>query len=155
MNTDYLTELPYPMRCVTPHLTCDGVADAIEFYRKAFGAEEINRLPGPDGRIMHATIALGDSAVMLVDENLERGARGPHALGGTPVTIHLTVKNADAFEATAKEAGATVLMPVAEQFWGDRYGLLEDPFGHHWAVDTPGEPKSMEEMQEAMKALAG
>jgi uncharacterized glyoxalase superfamily protein PhnB len=121
------------MHSVTPHLVCAGAADAIEFYKKAFGAVEEARLPGPQGRIMHAMIRIGDSAVMLVDEMPEWGALGPKVLKGSPVTIHLYVEDTDAFVARAVKAGAKVTMPVADMFWGDRYGKLEDPFGHHWS----------------------
>ena len=147
--------IPEGMRSVTPHLICAGAADAIEFYKKAFGAVEVARLPGPQGKIMHAMIRIGDSAVMLVDENREWGALGPKALNGSPVTIHLYVDDVDAFAARAVRAGAKVTMPVQDMFWGDRYGKLEDPFGHHWSVGTHVRDVSMEEMQQAMKKMAG
>ena len=146
--------IPQGMHSVTPHLVCAGAAKAIEFYKKAFGAEEGGRLPGPDGRLMHAMIRIGDSAVMLVDEMPEWGALGPKALKGTPVTIHLYVEDADAFVARAAQAGAKVTMPVAEQFWGDRYGKIEDPFGHHWSVGTHVRDVTPEEMKKAMQAMA-
>lgn len=143
--------IPEGMHSVTPHLVCAGAADAIEFYKKAFGAVEQARLPGPQGKIMHAMIRIGDSAVMLVDENPEWGMLGPKALKGSSVTIHLYVDDADAFVAGAVKAGAKVTMPVADMFWGDRYGKLEDPFGHHWSVGTHVRDVSMEEMQQAMQ----
>src|SRR3712207_853693 len=121
---------PEGMHSITPHLICRGAADAIEFYKKAFGATEQMRLPGPDGRIMHAALLIGDSLVMLVDEMPEWGALGPQSLNGSPVTIHISVDNADAFVERAVKAGAKVTMPVADQFWGDRYGKIRDPFGH-------------------------
>jgi uncharacterized glyoxalase superfamily protein PhnB len=139
------------MHTVTPHLVCAGAADAIEFYKKAFGAAETARMPGPDGKIMHAMIRIGDSAVMLVDENPEWGMLGPKALKGSPVTIHLYVDDADAFVARAAKAGAKVTKPVEEMFWGDRYGAIEDPFGHHWSVGTHIRDVSMEEMRRAMQ----
>jgi uncharacterized glyoxalase superfamily protein PhnB len=142
------------MRSVTPHLVCAGAADAIEFYKKAFGAVEVARLPGPQGKLMHAVIRIGDSAVMLVDENPEWGMLGPKALKGTPVTIHLYVDDVDTFVARAAKAGAKVTMPVEDMFWGDRYGKLEDPFGHHWSVATHVRDLSMEEMQQAMRQMA-
>ena len=145
--------IPEGMHSVTPHLVCAGAADAIEFYQKAFGAVEEARLPGPQGRIMHAMIRIGDSAVMLVDEMPEWGALGPKALKGSPVTIHLYVQDVDAFVARAVKAGAKVTMPVADMFWGDRYGKLEDPFGHHWSVGTHMRDVSKEEMQQAMQAM--
>jgi uncharacterized glyoxalase superfamily protein PhnB len=141
------------MHSVTPHLVCAGAAEAIEFYKKAFGAVEEARLPGPGGRIMHAMIRIGDSAVMLVDEMPEWGALGPKALKGSPVTVHLYVENADATVERAVKAGAKVTMPLDDTFWGDRYGKLEDPFGHHWSVATHKRDVSMEEMQQAMKAM--
>ena len=146
--------VPEGMRSVTPHLVCAGAADAIEFYKKAFGAVELARLPGPQGELMHAMIRIGDSAVMLVDESPQMGMLGPKALKGTPVTIHLYVDDADAFVARAAKAGAKVTMPVDEMFWGDRYGRLEDPFGHHWSVATHVRDLSMEEMQQAMRQMA-
>ena len=146
--------IPQGMHSVTPHLICAGAAKAIEFYKQAFGAEEGARLPGPDGRLMHASVKIGDSQVMLVDEMPEWGALGPKSLKGTPVTIHLYVEDVDALVARAVKAGAKVTMPVADQFWGDRYGKLEDPFGHHWSVATHVRDVSMEEMQDAMRQMA-
>ena len=143
--------VPEGMHSVTPHLVCAGAADAIEFYKKAFGAVEHARLPGPGGKIMHAMIRIGDSAVMLVDENPEWGMLGPKALKGTPVTIHLYVEDADAFVERAVKAGAKIKMPLADMFWGDRYGTIEDPFGHCWSVGTHVRDVSMEEMQQAMR----
>jgi uncharacterized glyoxalase superfamily protein PhnB len=136
---------------VTPHLVCAGAADAIEFYEKAFNAVEIARLPGPDGRLMHAMIRIGDSAVMLVDEMPEWGSFGPRALKGSPVTIHLYVEDVDAVVSRATKAGAKITLPVADVFWGDRYGKLEDPFGHHWSIGTHIRDVSMEEMKQAMQ----
>lgn len=146
---------PEGMHSVTPHLVCRGAADAIEFYKKAFGATEQARLPGPDGRIMHAAVLIGDSTVMLVDEMPEWGALSPLSLKGSPVTIHLNVDDADAFVERAVKAGAKVTMPVADQFWGDRYGKIQDPFGHHWSVAHPVREVSMEEAKKAMQAMAG
>jgi PhnB protein len=145
--------IPDGMHSVTPHLICAGAAKAIEFYKNAFGAVEGGRLPGPDGRIMHAQLRIGDSAVMLVDEMPEWGALGPKALKGSPVTIHLYVNDVDAFVARAVKAGAKVTMEVADQFWGDRYGKLEDPFGHHWSVATHVRDLTPEEMQKAMASM--
>jgi len=143
--------VPEGMRSVTPHLICAGAAAAIEFYKKAFGAVEEVRMPGPGGKLMHAMIRIGDSAVMLVDEMPEWGALGPRALKGSPVTIHLYVDDVDGFVARAVKAGAKVTMPVADQFWGDRYGKLEDPFGHHWSVATHVRDVTADEMQKAMR----
>lgn len=143
--------IPEGMHSVTPHLVCAGAADAIEFYKKAFGAVEVARLPGPDGKLMHAMVRVGDSAIMLVDENPQYGMLGPKALKGSSVTIHLYVDDADACVARAVKAGAKVTMPLDDMFWGDRYGKLEDPFGHHWSVATHVRDVSREEMQKAMQ----
>jgi PhnB protein len=137
---------------VTPHLTCNGAADAIEFYKKAFGAEEMVRLPRPDGRLMHACIRINGSSIMLVDAFPEMNGRGPDALGGSPVSIHLTVDDADAWVERAEKAGATVTMPVAEQFWGDRFGMVTDPFGHVWSFGTPVRTLTEAELREAAAA---
>jgi uncharacterized glyoxalase superfamily protein PhnB len=146
-------KIPQGMHSVTPHLICAGAAKAIEFYKQAFGATEQARLPGPDGRLMHASVKIGDSQVMLADEMPEWGSLGPKSLKGSPVTIHLYVDDVDAFVERAVKAGAKVTMPVADQFWGDRYGKLEDPFGHHWSVATHVRDVSMEEAQKAMRAM--
>ena len=144
---------PKRLNTVTPHLVCAGAADAIEFYKKAFGATEEARLPGPGGKLMHGMIRINGSAVMLVDEMPEWGALGPKSLKGSPVTIHLYVEDVDTFVERAVKAGAKVTMPVADMFWGDRYGKLEDPFGHHWSVATHQRDVTPEEMAQAMKAM--
>jgi uncharacterized glyoxalase superfamily protein PhnB len=143
------------MHSVTPQLVCAGAADAIEFYKKAFDATEAGRLPGPQGKIMHAMIRIGDSPVMLVDEFPEWNSLGPKSLKGSPVTIHLYVEDVDAFVQRAVAAGAKVTMPVDDMFWGDRYGQLEDPFGHRWSVGTHKRDVSPQEMQQAMQKMAG
>jgi uncharacterized glyoxalase superfamily protein PhnB len=112
------------------------------------------RLPGPNGKLMHAAIKIGDSHVMLVDEMPEHGCVGPRSLKGTPVTIHLYVEDADATAAKAVAAGAKVKMPVDEQFWGDRYGQIEDPFGHLWSIATHVRDLSAEEIKVAMGKMA-
>jgi PhnB protein len=147
--------IPQGMHSVTPHLICAGAADAIEFYKKAFGAVEAARLPGPNGKLMHAAVRIGDSTVMLVDEMPEWGALGPKSLKGSPVTIHLYVDDADAFVARAVKAGAKVTMPVDDMFWGDRYGKLIDPFGHHWSIAEHLEDLTPEQMRERMVAFVG
>lgn len=147
--------VPDDMHTVTPHLVCAGAADAIEFYKKAFNAVEAGRLAGPQGKLMHAMIRICGSAVMLVDEMPEWGAFGPQALKGSPVTIHLYVENVDAFVAQAVAAGAKITMPVADMFWGDRYGKIEDPFGHQWSVGTHVRDVSPEEMKQAMQKMGG
>jgi PhnB protein len=143
------------MHAVTPHLVCAGAADAIEFYKKAFGAVEMMRLPGPQGKLMHASVRIGDSIVMLVDEFPECGSLGPKALKGSPVTLHLSVPDVDATVADAVEAGAKITMPVADMFWGDRYGQLEDPFGHRWSVATHIRDMSPEEIKKAAAQMGG
>jgi uncharacterized glyoxalase superfamily protein PhnB len=135
-------------------LTCAGAADAIAFYKRAFSAVELARLPGPDGKLMHGAVRIGDSTLMLVDENPQWGALGPKALKGSPVTIHLYVEDVDAAVAQAVAAGAKITMPVADMFWGDRYGQLEDPFGHRWSVATHKRDLSPEEMREGMASMA-
>ncbi len=146
--------IPDGMHTVTPHLVCAGAAAAIEFYKKAFGAVETARIPGPNGKLMHAAVRIGDSTVMLADEMPEFGALGPKALKGSSVTIHLYVDDADAFAARAVGAGATVKMPVSEMFWGDRYGQVEDPFGHRWSIATHVrdvvDPAAMQKAMQAM-----
>lgn len=149
----------YGVHSVTPHLVCAGAAAAIEFYKKAFGAEEMFRLEGSGGKIMHACIGINGSSVMLVDEfpmqtrnGVECGTQSPKSLNGTPVSIHLIVDNADAFVARAVGAGATVVMPLEDAFWGDRYGMIEDPFGHRWSVATRQRQMTEAEIREAAKA---
>jgi len=144
--------VPEDMHRVTPHLICAGAAKAIEFYKKAFGAVEEARLPGEDGRLMHAVIRIHGDAVMLVDEMPEYGALSPKSLKGSPVTLHLYVEDVDAFVKRAVDAGAKLTMPVQDMFWGDRYGKVEDPFGHHWSVATHVRDVSLEEAQKAMHA---
>ena len=138
---------------LSPHLTCRDCAAAVGFYKQAFGAEEVMRLPGPDGRLLHAAVRVNGSMVMLVDEYPEMGGHSPLALGGSPVTLHMMVDDVDAVAARAVAAGAEISMPVEDQFWGDRYGVLKDPFGHMWSIATPiWPPKSPEEMQAGLKA---
>ena len=139
---------------VTPHLVCAGAADAIEFYKKAFGATEMMRVPGKDGKLMHAALQINGAMVMLVDEMPQWGVLSPATLKGTPVTIHLYVDDVDAFIGHAVESGATLKMPAADMFWGDRYGVITDPFGHSWSIATPQREVSMEELQEAVKNMS-
>ena len=136
MVSSAIKPIPEGMHALTPHIVCAGAAAAIEFYKQAFGAVETSRLPGPQGKLMHAEVRIDDSALMLTDEMPEWGSLGPKALKGSPVTIHLYVKDVDATVAQAAAAGAKITMPVADMFWGDRYGQLEDPFGHRWSVAT-------------------
>ncbi len=143
------TAAPAGVHSLSPHLVCAGAADAIEFYRKAFGAVEMVRLPGKDGELMHACVSINGSSVMLVDESPQFGVLGPKALKGTPVTIHLVVADVDQAVERAVSAGARVVMPVADMFWGDRYGQIEDPFGHRWSLATPKRALSEQELRAA------
>jgi PhnB protein len=138
--------IPPGMHSVTPHLVCADAADAIEFYKKAFNAQEYGRVPGPDGRLMHALINIGDSMVMLVDEYPEYGSLGPKARNGTSVTLHMYVEDADKQFKQALDAGCTVQMPLDDMFWGDRYGVVQDPFGHMWSIATHIHDASPEEI---------
>lgn len=150
--------MPHPIpagyHALTPHLIVKGAAEAIEFYKRAFGAEENCRMPFPsaDGqpKIGHAELLIGDSRLFLADEFPECGGFGPS--GNSPVTIHLYVTDADAAFARAVEAGATVGMPLMDMFWGDRYGKLVDPFGHHWSIAEHLEDLTPEQMGERMAA---
>jgi uncharacterized glyoxalase superfamily protein PhnB len=135
---------------LSPHLICAGAAKAIDFYKKAFGATENMRLPGKDGRLMHASVQVNGACVMLVDEMPEWGALSPKSLKGTPVTVHLNVDDVDAFVKRAVKAGAAVVMPVADMFWGDRYGVIEDPFGHRWSIATHVRDMTPKEIAKAM-----
>jgi uncharacterized glyoxalase superfamily protein PhnB len=146
------TSAPNGLHSLTPHLVCTGAAAAIEFYKKAFGAEEMIRLPGPGGKLMHACLSINGSSVMLADEMPDWCSRSPKTLKGTPVTIHLVVDDVDAATARAVAAGATVIMPVADQFWGDRYGIVEDPFGHRWSLATPQKVMTPDEIMAAARA---
>jgi PhnB protein len=134
---------------LSPHLTVDGAAAAIDFYVSAFNAVELGRVPGPDGKLMHAAVQINGATVLLNDDFPEMNggkSNTPIALGGTPVTIHLTVTDVDARFQQAVDAGAAVVMPLADQFWGDRYGVLRDPFGHHWSLGQPVREVSPEEI---------
>jgi PhnB protein len=139
---------------VSPHLVVDDAAAAIDFYVKAFGAEELGRVPGPGGKLIHAALNINGFTVMLNDDFPEMSggkSMTPKALGGTPVTIHLTVADVDTKFQRAVDAGATVVHPLEDAFWGDRYGAVEDPFGHHWSMGQPMREVSPEEIAEAMK----
>jgi PhnB protein len=148
---------PIPDGCegATPYLCVNGASAAIEFYKKAFGATEVYRLTEPSGKIGHAEIRIGRAVIMLADEYPESGHRGPQSLGGTPVKIHLYVEDADAVVSQAYDAGAKILQPVKDEFYGDRNGRLEDPFGHIWFIATRKEDVSPEEVQKCVAALFG
>ena len=143
--------IPQGSHSVTPHLIVRNAAKAIDFYKQAFGAEEVFRMAMPDGKIGHAEIKIGDSLVYLADEAPDWGALSPETLKGSPVTIHLYVTNADAAYERATKAGATPTMPLADMFWGDRYGKGKDPFGHNWSIATHVEDVSPEECERRMK----
>ncbi|WP_273028082.1 VOC family protein [Massilia timonae] len=145
--------IPEGYRTVTPHLVCEKAGEAIDFYKKAFGAVELARMPGPDGRIMHAELRIGDSPIMLADAFPEFGSQGPLALKGSPVTIHLYVNDADAVWARALEASARPTMELADMFWGDRYGQVADPFGHLWSIATHKRDMTDEQIMEAMRDM--
>lgn len=140
---------------VTPYLSIDGAAAAIDFYKKAFGATERMRMAAPGGKIGHAEIEIEGGLIMLADEFTDMNFRSPKALGGSPVTMHMYVDNVDAFCARAAAAGAKVLRPVADQFYGDRSCQMEDPFGHTWSFATHIEDVSPEEMQKRAAKLGG
>ena len=144
----------YPQ--VIPYLSVDGAKDAIEFYTSVLGAKERMHMPSPDGKIGHAELELGDSLIMLADEFPEMGVRGPKAVGGTPVMIMIYVEDADAVFDAAVAAGATAVRPVENQFYGDRSGQFEDPFGHRWSVATHVEDVPPDEMEKrAAEAMNG
>ena len=144
--------IPTGYRSVTPAIIVRDAAAAIEFYTRAFGAEEVSRMPGPGGTIMHAEIRIGDSMVMLGEENEEWGSRSPLSTNGNPGSLHLYVDDADAAFARALEAGATVRMPLGDAFWGDRYGKVIDPFGHEWGLATHVKDMTDDEIQRAGEA---
>ena len=153
MATPATQPIPQGMHTVTAHIVCEGASDAIAFYKKAFNAQELARLPGPNGKVMHAAIRIGDSVMMLMDDFPEWGSLGPKALKGSPVTLHLYVTDVDASMKQAEAAGATVAMPVADMFWGDRYGQVIDPFGHRWSIATHKFDYSPEEIQQNMAKM--
>ena len=128
--------IPDGFHAVTPSLVVSDANGAIDFYKKAFDANEIYRFPTPDGKILHAMIQIGDSFVMMSDEFPTMGMKSPTALGGTAVTLHLYVENSDKTFKQAVEAGAVITMPIMDAFWGDRFGTVLDPYGHSWAIAT-------------------
>lgn len=138
---------------LTPYLVCKGAAKAIEFYTNAFGAQEVVRMPGPDGQVMHAEVKIGNSMLMLSDENKERDYLSPDSIGGTAASIMFYTDDVDAVFTRAVGLGATAEQPPADMFWGDRMGNLVDPFGHRWAIATHKEDVSPEEMQKRMAAI--
>ena len=140
---------------VTPYLIVDDANAAIDFYISVLGAEERMRMPGPDDRVGHAELSIGDSMIMLADEFPDMGARSPKSIGGSPVTIHVYVEDVDATVALAVKAGATVTRPVEDKFYGDRGGEFLDPYGHRWSLASHVEDLSPEEMQQRMGEMPG
>lgn len=145
--------VPEGFRTLTPHITVKGAKKAIAFYQQAFGAEQLAVHDMPDGTVMHASLRIGDSVLMLNDEFPQMGAKGPQSIGGTAVTLHLYVADVDKAFDRAVNAGAAVVMPVADQFWGDRYGLVADPFGHHWSIATHKRDVTPDELKVAMSSM--
>jgi len=144
--------IPEGYRTITPYLTQRDAAQAIEFYKKAFGATETSRFSGPGGSIMHAGLKIGDSLFFLNDEMpMPGGTRSPQSIGGTPVTINLYVPDCDKIYKQAIAAGAKQVMPLDDQFWGDRYGVVDDPYGHRWAIATHKEDLTPEELDKRGK----
>ncbi len=149
MSNTTVRPIPEGMHSLTPHLICANAADAIDFYKRAFGAREVSRTAQPNGKLMNAILRIGDSSLMLMDENPEWGALGPGLLKGSPVGIHLYVDDVDAAFAHAVKEGATARMPPADMFWGDRFCALTDPFGHTWSIATRIKDVTPEEAQAA------
>jgi PhnB protein len=147
------------MRGLAPHLVCKGAADAMDWCKKGLGAEELMRLPGPDGRLMHGSMKINGCMVMFADEfgdaGPEHSTASPLSLGGTSVAIHMVVDDCDGWIARAQAAGAKVIMPATDQFWGDRYGQVEDPWGHRWSMATPKTSVTGEELVDAMNKAMG
>ena len=153
------SKIPAGYHSVTPSLIVRDAAAAIDFYQRAFGAEDLGRMAGPDGKVMHAELAFGDSVVFLGDEMPEQGKHSPQTLGSATGSLHLYVPNVDAAVKRAVDAGARVTMPIADMFWGDRYGKVTDPYGHEWGLATHKEDVTPAQMKkraaEFMKQQAG
>ncbi len=145
--------IPEGFHSVTPYMTVRNAARAIEFYKQAFGAVEKGVMNSPDGKVAHAELQIGDSIIMLGDEFPEMGALSPQSTGGAGMGLHIYLEDVDSAFDRAVKAGATVEMPVADMFWGDRYGKLADPFGHKWSIGTHKRDVSMSEMEDAMKHM--
>jgi PhnB protein len=141
--------IPKGYHTLTPSMTVRDAARAIEFYKQAFGAEEIGVMKGPDGKVMHAELRIGDSLLMLADEFPQYGALSPQSIGGTGMSLHIYVEDVDSAFDRATKAGANVEMPVTDMFWGDRFGKLVDPFGHKWSIATRKRDMSSAEIEQA------
>jgi len=152
MSQQPVNPIPDGFHSLTPHVVCKDAVKAIDFYQRAFGAEEVFTLTAPDGALIHASVRIGNSMLMIADECPPMGAFGPQKLGGTPVTIHLSVADVDGSYARALAAGATAQMPVTEMFWGARYGVLKDPFGHSWSIATQVKNLTQEEIRAGLAA---
>ena len=152
MSQQSVQPIPEGFHSLTPHVVCKDAIKAIEFYKRAFGAEEVFSLTAPDGALIHASVRIGNSMLMIADECPPMGAFSPKKFGGTPVTIHLSVADVDGSFARAVSAGATTQMPVTEMFWGARYGVLQDPFGHSWSIATQVKNLSQEEIRAGLAA---
>ena len=147
--------IPDGYHSVTPYLICKGAAAAIDFYKRAFGAVELMRMEGPDGNIGHAEVKIGNSPIMLADEHPAMNALSPSSIGGSPVGLMIYTDDCDAMYHRSVEAGATVFRPLMDQFYGDRNGQVDDPFGHRWTIATHKEDVTPEEMDRRMKELTG
>ncbi|MDB6022105.1 MAG: Glyoxalase/bleomycin resistance protein/dioxygenase [Pedosphaera sp.] len=154
MNTK-IKPIPAGYHTVTPYLILKGAAQGLEFYKKAFGATEIMRMSGPDGKVGHAEIKIGNSPVMLADESPQMNTRSPQSLGGSPISILLYVEDVDALVKQAIAAGAKIDRPIEDKFYGDRMGSVTDPFGHTWHIATHKEDVAPEEMKKRMAAMCG
>jgi PhnB protein len=160
MTTDRVDQtvspIPEGFHTITPSLTVHAAAEAIEFYKRAFRAQEVDRATMPDGqKIMHATLQIGSSKIMLNDEFPEMSAKGPLAYGGSPLSLHLYVEDADAVFEQAVAAGATVTVPISDVFWGDRYGCVTDPFGHNWSIASRTRTVGEEELKRVVDEWQG
>lgn len=147
-----IEKIPKDYHSITPVLIVKNGDEAIEFYKKGFGVQEQGRMKGPDGRVAHAELKLGDSVFMLSDEYPEMDCHSPKTIGGSPVSMYVYVDDVDSFFDKAISAGAKVLDPIKDQFWGDRHGRLEDPFGHLWSIATHKKDLSEDEMKKAAEA---
>ncbi len=155
MNKKHVSAVPVGYHSVTPYLIVDNAAKAIDFYTKVFGAEEVMRMEKPDGKVGHAELKIGDSKIMLADEYPEMKAQGPKAYGGSAVSIHLYLEDVDHVAKQAVAAGAKLVRPLENMFYGDRSGTLVDPFGHQWHISTHVEDVSEDEMQKRMAKMQG
>jgi PhnB protein len=154
MSQGKVKAVPAGYHNVTPYLVVDGGARAIDFYKRVFRATERMRMPSPGGKVGHAELTIGDATIMLADEHPEMGARGPRAFGGAAVSLHLYVEDVDATVKAAVDAGAKLVRPVEDKFYGDRMGTIEDPFGHHWHVATHKEDVPPAEMARRAAAMS-